>query len=388
MKREIHVILVGDEPVANLTPCLDPAFAPGQAVLVTPPDRRSEAEWLEAVLKPRGIHCSRWTVGDAYSVAGLRDRIFDLLAEREADADAGRLVLNATGGTRPMALAAYEVFRQFEQPVFYVNPLTDHLGWLYHPEHPKGAPSTDLADRIKLGAFMTAHGARVESTGAAEGVPKSLRALCDDLVEHVEELARPLGTLNYLASTAEGSLYSEEMGYSLRNAEDLQALIRRFEAAGCVSRAGSRLVFPDEARRFFVCGGWLEAHVFGTVFGLRKQRPTLQDVGRGVQVARPVAGGDVRNEIDVAFLADNKLFVVECKTACLDRGDAGSTALYKLDSIADVLGGAQARAMLVSFRPLKGYQQRRAAELGINVVSGSDLRRLSSRMLSWIPASS
>lgn len=385
MKRETHVILVGDEPVANLTPCLDPAFAPKEAVLVTPNDRRREAEWLEAVLAPRGIHCSRWTIDDPYTVGPIRDRVFDLLAEREADADAGRIALNATGGTRPMALAAYEVFRQLEQPVFYVNPLTDHLAWLYHPEHPDGAPSTDLADRIKLGAFMTAHGATVESTGPAQGVPKSLRALCDDLVAHVEELARPLATLNYLASTAEGSLYSEEMGYGLRKAEDLQALIRRFEAAGCLGRAGDRLVFPDEQRRFFVCGGWLEAHVFGTVFGLRKQRPTIQDVGRGVQVARGVAGGDVRNEIDVAFLADNRLFVVECKTACLERGDAGSTALYKLDSISDVLGGAQSRAMLVSFRPLKGYQQRRAQELGINVVSGSDLRSLESRLMSWIP---
>ncbi len=385
MKREVHIILVGDEPVANLTPCLDPAFAPGEAVLVTPRDRRGEADWLEAVLAPRGIRCSRWAVDEPYSIGALRERVFDLLAEREADADRGALALNATGGTRPMALAAYEVFRQLEQPVFYVNPLTDHLVWLYHPEHPDGAPSTDLADRIKLGAFMTAHGAKVESTGPARGVPKSLRALCDDLVEHVEDLARPLGTLNYLASTAEGSLYSEEMGYKLRNAEDLQALIRRFEAAGCLGRAGDRLVFPDEERRFFVCGGWLEAHVFGTVFGLRKQRPTVQDVGRGVQVARAVAGGDVRNEIDVAFLADNRLFVVECKTACLDRGDAGSTALYKLDSIADVLGGARAQAMLVSFRPLKGYQQRRAQELGINVVSGRDLRQLESRLLSWIP---
>lgn len=388
MKRDMHVLLVGDEPVPNITPCLDPTFAPREVILVTPPDREAEAGWLESVLAPRGIRCTRWPVADPYAIVGIRDRIFDLLAERQADSDAKALALNTTGGTRPMALAAYEVFRQLEQPVFFVNPLTDHLVWLYHPEHPDGAPSTDLADRIKLGAFTSAHGARIESTGPAQGVPKSLRALCDDLVAHVEALARPLATLNYLASTAEGSLYSEEMGYGLRRADDLQALVDRFAAAGCVARAGDRLVFPDEERRFFVCGGWLEAHVFGTVFGLRKQRPTLQDIGRGVQIARAAGGGEVRNEIDVAFLADNRLFVIECKTACLERGDAGSTALYKLDSIADVLGGARARAMLVSFRPLKGYQKRRADELGIEVVSGSELQSLESRLAGWIPASS
>lgn len=382
MKRQTHVILVGDTPVPNLTPALDPAFAPEEVILITPPDHTRQAGWIEAVLQPRGLRCTRWPLEDAHAIEGIRDRVFDLLAEREG----GDLALNVTGGTRPMALAAYEVFRQLDQPVFYVDPRTDHLVWLYHPAFPEGAPATDLADRIKLGAFMEAHGARVESTGPAQGVPKALRALCDDLVAHVEALARPLATLNYLAGTAEGSLYSEEMGYGLRKADDLQALIDRFAAAGCLGRAGDRLVFPDEDRRFFVQGGWLEAHVFGAVFGLQKQRPTLQDIGRGVQIARGVAGGDVRNELDVAFLADNRLFVIECKTACLERGDAGSTALYKLDSIADLLGGASGRAMLVSFRPLEGYQARRAAELGIEVVAGAELQSLDSRLLSWIPS--
>ncbi len=381
MKRETHVILVGDGPVAGLTPALDPTFAPREAVLVTPRGEDERAGWLEAVLGPRGVRCVRWPIGDPHDVEGVRARVFDLLAEREG----GDLALNVSGGTRPMALAAYEVFRQLDQPVFYVDPRTDHLVWLFHPDFPDGAPATDLADRMKLAAYMTAHGARIESAGPAQGVPQTLRALCDDLVTHVEDLARPLATLNYLAGTAKGSLYSEALGHSLRDAEDLQALIRRFEAAGCLGRAGSRLVFPDEARRFFVQGGWLEAHVFGAVFGLQKQRPTLQDIGRGVQVARSVGGGEVRNEIDVAFLADNRLFVIECKTACLERQDAGSAALYKLDSLAELLGGANGRAMLVSFRPLKGYQARRAAELEIEVVAGADLRSLESRLLSWIP---
>lgn len=382
MKRATHVCLVGSEPVANLTPALDPVFAPDAVILVTPREDIQRAAWLEAVLTPRGIRCSRWLVDDAHDLEGLRDRVFDLLAEHEG----GDLALNVSGGTRPMALAAYEVFRQLDRPVFYVHPRTDHLVWLFHPEHPDGMPSRDLADRIKLGAFMSAHGAQVESTGPAQGVPRALRALCDDLVAHCEALARPLATLNYLAGTAEGSLYSESLSYGLQRADDLQALIDRFAAAKCLARAGDRLVFPDEERRFFVQGGWLEAHVFGVVFGVQKARPTLQDIARGVQVCRRVGQGEVRNELDVAFLADNRLFVVECKTACLDRDDAGTVALYKLDSLADLLGGANGRAMLVSFRPLPEFQLRRAAELGIEVVSGSELASLESRLLGWIPA--
>lgn len=382
MKHPIHVCLVGADPVANLTPALDPVFAPDEVVLVVPDGFEQQATWSQKVLEPRGIRVTRYPVGDPYDIAITRERILELVSERE---DA-RPALNASSGARPLSLAAYEVFRQLDLPVFYVHPRTDDLVFLSHPDHPDDAtPTAQLADRMKLGTFLAAHGAQIESTGPAVGVPATLRALCDDLVAQVEDIIRPIGTLNYLAGTAEGSLYSESLGPGLRAAEDLQALIRRFERAGCLERAGDRLVFPDEERRFFVQGGWLEAHVFGILVGLRSARPTLQDLARGVQIARSAGGGAVRNEIDVAFLADNRLHVIECKTACLERGDAGTTALYKLDSLADLLGGAHGRAMLVSFRPLEGYQKRRADELGIEVVAGRALASLGQRLLDWIP---
>lgn len=382
MKHPIHVCLVGADPVANLTPALDPALAPREVVLVVPDGFEQQATWSQKVLEPRGITVTRWPVGDPYDIVTTRERIFELVAEREDS----RPALNASGGARPLSLAAYEVFRQLDLPVFYVHPSTDDLVFLSHPDHPDdGTPSRQIADRLKLDAYLAAHGARIESTGPAVGVPADLRALCADLVAQAEEITRPISTLNYLAGTAEGSLYSESLGPGLRTADDLQALIRRFERAGCLARAGDRLVFPDEERRFFVQGGWLEAHVYGALVGLRSARPTLQDLARGVQIARSVGASAVRNEIDVAFLADNRLHVIECKTACLERGDAGTAALYKLDSLADLLGGAHGRAMLVSFRPLEGYQKRRATELGIEVVAGRALASLEQRLLDWIP---
>lgn len=374
----VHVCLVGDRPVPNLTPCFDPAFAPESVVLVSTPGDEDRAQWMIDILRPRGIKTERWQIPDPFDITAIRDRLFDLIAERESEG----LALNVTGGTRPMSLAAYETFRQLDVPVFYVNPITDHLVWLYHPEKP---PPRDLADRIKLEPFLQVHGAEIESMGPRAGVPASLRALCDDLIGAGDRLIKPLASLNYLASSAEGSLYSDAMGYGLQRQADLQALIDRFAAGKCLARSGDRLVFPDEEQRFFVNGGWLEAYVFGRVFGMRKQRPTIQDVGRGVQVARQAGGGRVRNELDVAFLADNRLHVVECKTAAMDRADSASKALYKLSTLRAVLGGCQARALLVSFRDLTSAERRRADELHIEVIAGADLARLDQRLLSWIP---
>ncbi|MCA9539080.1 MAG: DUF1887 family protein [Myxococcales bacterium] len=378
MAGGVHICLVSDQPTPNLTPALDPEFAPHEVILVVSPQMAERADWLEAVLRPRGVRCTRWPVQDAYDIEHLRERFLELLIARE-DAT---LLLNATGGTKPMSLAAYEVCRQFERPVFYVNPETDHLVWLSHPARP---PSRDLADRIRLGPFLIAHGATVTATGPSEGVPANLRGLTDALVADAEALAAPLAALNFLAGTAEHTLISEPQDGRQRRWPDLQALIDRFANVGCLTRSGDRLKFPDEDRRFFVQGGWLEAHVYGLIYGLRRERPTVQDVARGLEAARDVSGGRVRNEIDVAFLADNRLYVIECKTACMGREDAGNRALYKLDTLKAVLGGAQGRAMLVSFKPLRASELNRADELEIEVVAGSEVRRLRERLLQWIP---
>ena len=75
--------------------------------------------------------------------------------------DAGTIALNATGGTKPMSIAAYEVFRTFGLPIFYVHPEQDRLIWM----HPSGRPAVDLANRLDLEPFLRAHGASV--TGGA-----------------------------------------------------------------------------------------------------------------------------------------------------------------------------------------------------------------------------
>ena len=90
-------------------------------------------------------------------------------------------------------------------------------------------------------------------------------------------------------------------------------------------------------------------------------------------------GGD--NELDVAFLAQNKLHVLECKS-CRLKTEKGADALYKLKTITS-LTGLKTRAMLVTYRNLDTLDRRnrkphkkRADALGIKVVERCELRNL------------
>jgi len=380
MHADCHVVLVSDQPTPNLTPALDPEIKPKEIVLVTSPDMHRQAQWLAEALRDTGIVMTPWPIEDAWNVEHVRDRMLDLLGEREGQT----IALNATGGTKPMAIAAYEVFRAEGFPIFYVHPETDHLIWMYHPDRP---PSRDLADRVKLERFFQAHGARIKGKGDPLGVPERLRALNHELIHAIDSYQRPLGTLNRAAQTAEGTLVSEPIKPETWHDRTFQALVGLFERADYLSIDGQRLVFPDEDSRFYTNGGWLEAHVWGLCLSLKKETG-IQDIARSLDVERQTRGGAVPNELDIALLANNRLRVIECKTRRFDPAPGvdskGADALYKLDALTDLLGGLKAKGMLVSYRSLGTNDLKRAENHRIKVCDGAKLKELPAHLRQWI----
>lgn len=379
-RHDTHVYLVSAQPTPNLTPALDEAVRPRRVVLAASPDMAGRADDLERALRPRGVAVERWPLADAYDIEALRQG-FEALALREAGADPA---LNATGGTKPMAIAAFQAFAGLGLPVFYVHPELDRLVWL----SPAGRPARDLANRVDLGTFFLAHGAELAARPAAFGVPEGLQRLAGALVGEVARFQAALRALNWAAAKAEGSLVSPPLDRRHWQGGEFGALLGLFEAEDLLEAQGGALRFRDEAARFFANGGWLEQHVYAEVQALRKRRPAVQDAGRGLEVSRPAGGGAVRNELDVAFLADNRLHVVECKTrhfgAEPEEGGVGAEALYKLETLADALGGVQARALLASYQPLPEPARLRARSLGVAVCAGAELAGLPAVLDAWL----
>jgi len=376
MKYSSHVILISAQAVPNLTPLLDDLIKPKQVIMLVSADMQQRADWLEAVIKTKGIKTQRWAIKNAWDIEHIRDQVLDLLSNHHHDS----IALNATGGTKPMSIAAYEVFRDLGKPIFYVHPEHDRLIWMY----PANQPAHELADRIKLPEFLQAYGATVIRQGGKLGVPADYRQLTEDIIQRVSEYAKPLGTLNYYAAQAENTLAAKIDDNTLNN-EALHDLISVFERLHLLKLEGNKLIFADEPSRFYVNGGWLEQHVYGVCLNLKKSHG-IQDIGRSIEVERSHRSPSIKNEMDVAFLKDNRLYVIECKThADKQQAESKSThALYKLDSLKDLLGGLQARAMLVSFSRPSVYDQQRAGDLGIAICAQQDLIQLPEKLATWI----
>lgn len=374
-----HLFLVGDDLIPNITPALDPAVRPTEVCLLGATSAVDSSVRLEKILKQAGISVSRWEVADPWDIEQVRTRVKKWIASQAG----GDIALNVTGGTRPMGLGAYEVFVSENRPVYFVNPINDSVDWLL----PHGQVSMPLADRIKFPAFFSARDMRLVEC-KKDGIPSNLRSLTDTLIRGLHRFERPLSILNALASHSEGSLVSPPLEDWQRRDAVLLELIGLFASEGLLTLVkGAHLRFPDEDSRFFVNGGWLEQYVFDVLVRMRGKGALIQDLARSLSVEWDVDGSPVKNEIDVAFIADNRPYLIECKTRKFDSDEGedslASEAIYKLDTLRCAICGVGGRAMLVSYRGIKKAAKQRADELRILVCDGNGINGLESRLTNW-----
>ena len=345
-----HLILVSGQPIPNLTPILDDTLRPKKVVMLVSPDMQERSIALETIYKPRGISVERCLIENPWDAGHISDQVLDLLT-RYAD---NSIALNATGGTKLMSIAAYEAFRSCGQPVFYVHPEQDRLIWL----SPK-LPDVDLSDRLQLKDYLMAYGASSVEINKTTGVTEPIRQLTKTLLNNLDRYATELGMLNYLAYKADNRQLTCQIEDGPLSRPHLWELLELFAEAKLCKINRHSLCFTDEAARFIANGGWLEMHTYALCLNLKKVC-AIQDVASNITISRQPAGrAVVKNEIDIGLIKANRLHLIECKTQRF-KEDKDADVLYKLDSLRDLMGGLQGRAMLVSFNPLDKPSRARA----------------------------
>lgn len=369
---QIQLMLVSEQAAPNLLAALDPAMKPREAVLLVSQKMAHRAQALQAVLQESGIRTQTVPLPDEHNMAALESILIEVATQRDGQS----LALNVTGGNKLMALAAQAVAQAAGWPAFYVDVDTDHVVWL-----DKTRPSQALNQQLRLRHYLRSYGHTL-----AEGIERpqpnaAWQSLMDDLVLNVGSLSEPIGQLNYLAQEAKPSLRTPLSDRQL-DSRSLEALLRKFEQAQLLQIKGNSLHFPSEVARSFANGGWIEHHVYQTVCQITGPL-AIRDKAVNLQI-QDISGQP--NEMDVAFLAHNRLFVIECKTARMDNPEANKAndTLYKLAENCRRIGGLGTRGMLATYRPLRDSEQRLAKALNIEVVAGRDLSRLNERLKQWV----
>jgi len=369
---QTQIMLVSDQAAPNLLPALDPTLKPEKAVLLVSSKMAKRADALEAVLREVGIKPSRVLLPDEHNLAALEE----VMLQTGSELGTASVAVNLTGGTKLMALTAQTIAQMAGWPSFYVDVDTDQIIWL-----DKNRPAQALTQQLRLRHYLRGYGFQL-SEGIERPQPNpAWQAFVTDLIQNIGSLEEAIGQLNYLSQEAQQTLVHTLSSRQSAN-HHLDALLRKFEQAQVLKRKGEQVQFAHEAARRFANGGWIEHHVYQAVcrvtgdLGIRDKAANLQVTDASGQP----------NEMDVALMARNRLFVIECKTARMNNPDdtKANDTLYKLAENCKRIGGLGTRGMLASYRPLRPSEQRLAKVLQIEVVAGRELASLDDRLKSWI----
>ncbi|MCP2041859.1 hypothetical protein L1281_002477 [Neisseria sp. HSC-16F19] len=378
-KFDVHVCLVSDQAVPNFVPVLDADFRPQQVVLLVTPPMQAKADYLQEVMRTRcQVQVTQIPVASAYDMEQVGGRIVDLLY----DMDKAKVALNTTGGTKLMAIAAYDIFRDMGYPAFYFSAESNEV--LLLGKQGKLGSQLLQPPKIKIEDYLRLHGYPAQGQVRQQLQQRQWLPLAQELVQAHQSLAPELGALNAVISKAVQSK-RQALHCDLPHAVHAQHgsyLLSLLEQYGVAQQQGQQLHFADVAARDYIAGAWFEDYVFHVA----KSLPGVQDIALNVQIENARQHIRQHNELDVVLLVNNVLHVLECKTANLAKQAEGAqTALYKLESLKK-LGGLRTRAMLISYRGLNGPIRDRATGAGIRIIEQNDLSGMKTLLEKWTHA--
>jgi hypothetical protein len=256
------------------------------------------------------------------------------------------------------------------------------MGW---PDYQGSGGKSDrlLEHQLRLTHYLRGYGFTLKNGVERPQPSQRHNDLLQTLISQIGSLEQPLSQLNWLGQLAEEKKsLSIKLTPQQQSNHHLDALMRNFSEAGVFKGEGETLTFKDENERSFAKGGWLEHHVYRTVCTATSDL-RIRDKAANLFVSD---ADNVDNELDVTFMARNRLFVVECKTARMDKPEApkANDTLFKLSEICRRVGGLGTRGMLASYRPLRESEKRLAKALNIEIVCGPELARLHERLKNWV----
>lgn len=366
-KRKIQVIMVSGQMIPNVLPAVDRQYKPEKVILCTSSKMTHHAEILKKYFAARQIKTECFDVGDALDYHNLQERFLEL--RMNLDDMIRDVSVNMTGGTKLMTLAAMASFyspKKEEAQLFYMQPKRNTLISLRQDD----SKSYELSGTLKIEDFFRIHGYEVTSIDRSP-VAESKVSFAGDLFKGYDRFCDALSTLNFFAADAEEKRILDYrisgQGISL-DRERVLDLLNLCSKHGLISYYDDRrITFADTESRRMCQGIWLEYFVHSQL-----QKMKLQDRAMSIQLKSP---NGTKNELDGAFLYQNTLYILECKTSRVERSGEGTRIIYKLDSLKGI-PGSFTRSLIVSFLPLDSYEQLRADELKIHLVIGKAIPNL------------
>lgn len=282
-----------------------------------------------------------------------------------------KTVVNITGGTKLMSLAAYQFFIKRENTEIYYQPIGKPLQQLY-PE----TRGYDVFEILTLEEFLSSHGINYSFDNACVKDWDFNKTVFDLVVKDHHPLIKKMVALQNNSWFKNRWKKKDFLNFEEIPDEkfsDIEgASVNKEEICGLIGLFGfdPRKVAAADVR--YITGGWFEEYVYQKICN-EYGNVDEKNVALNVNISK----GNDRNELDIIYLdRDNKLHVIECKSF-LDGKEGGkilNDALYKLQAIIKSKFGLFVKQHLYTKSIIeKETPLARAREFGIDIKDGNDV---------------
>jgi hypothetical protein len=308
------VSIVGGQTLPNILPIKEYAGLINQHIFISTSKVRQELSWIKRV-------CA---IGedDYFNLEIDEDDIGQIVANLTALSSIftqeDEFYINLTGGTKIMALGTFQFFSQspFKVKMFYLNMGSNVLRQVY-PAIDADLRDKHLLYRINVADFLGSYGATITNQNSIYKMTKSK--------EYTALFLKNEWSKDGIIRKIREEKYSIIF-------DTIDADYRR-ELRTFLSEIEFSLMFEDRITKEeiqYLTGGWWEEYCFYFI----KEKLGIQDFF----IAKGLINDKTNNELDIAFVKDNVLHVLECKTTIFIKDDF-EDYVYKLAAIKDNRNG-------------------------------------------------
>ena len=331
-----QIILVGGQVLPSYYTIKK--FAPDVVHFIATDKTESQAQRLKEAISPSIVGYVHLV--DAYRLDTVRQ-----CCEKIHEQGEGEYQYNLTGGTKPMAFAAYRVAIEHHASTLYITAENERLdidSGSYEP-FDIGLSNEEII-RLSGNNVLSRNVIDLLPKGKVQAAKRILYFIRSRYRDHAK-LRRKLE--NYWATDCDVTPRSDVMddGYSVFEfAEDMQLYIKGGGYLKLIDASGTEL-FSLNGREDYLLyrgGDWWEVVTLSAaweIFGGKQELWTNVVFNKVVDTPK--------NEADLLLNLNSKLLFFECKSGKVDQDD-----IYRMRSVRDTYGGDISNSILISYYPV------------------------------------
>jgi len=245
----------------------------------------------------------------------------ELKLENEFDFEVfEKVIVNLTGGTKIMILAAFEFFKKINAEIYYVTGQND--------EYIKISPglrkkTLKLSSSVNLQQYLEAYGFKISKT-TPSGISKEQTTIVfDSFVGN--KFLNHTDVLNHLRL----SYRSKSVG-SISNVEGLNSFLNEIEYSPLIDNKLNKYEVK------YLTGEWFEEYIAERLREELNLKDDELEVGLIIN-KKNKNGVLIANEMDVLFVYKNTLYTIECKTSIYYNVTNQNGVVEKINILKDTI---------------------------------------------------